>query len=236
MREVNVAQGMDDLEQLTNGEGIIRVVVVESRQMWREALTALLGHEQDLLVVADASNARSCYETVERLDPDVVLMDAHLPEIDGISATRELVRRSDRRRVIIVSGAINEHIAAQAMAAGARGYLAQDDSAEELITSLRHVAQGERHLSSRLRVEAVNALLDSGSAEPIDRLSRRERNVFDLLVRGQDNGAIATDLRISIRTVETHRAAIMRKLDLHSLADMVRFAALHGVSVGAAGA
>jgi DNA-binding NarL/FixJ family response regulator len=233
MRERMRERGMGTLTHEMNEERRIRIVLVESRPMLCDALTALLGHEDDLLVVAAASDAHAGYETVDRLDPDVVLIDAHMPGIDGIAATRELVRRSVLRKIIVVSCTISEHIAAQAVAAGARGYVAQDDSAEELILSLHQVAQGERHLSRRLRVEAVHALLDSGSTEPIDKLSRRERDVFDMLVRGQGNAAIAGDLRISIRTVETHRAAIMRKLDLHSLADMVRFAAVNGLSVGA---
>ena len=223
-------------EQRLTAEPVIRVVLVESRQMLREALTALLRHERDLVVVAEAHNAHSCYDIVDRNDVDVVLIDAHLPGIDGIAATRELVRRAPRCKVIVVSWAGDEHIAAQAIAAGARGYVAKDDSAEELITSLRQVAQGERHLSRQLRAHLVGGELDTNGGQPIDSLSPRQRDVFAMLVRGHGNGSIAAELCISVRTVETHRAAIMRKLDLHSLADLVRFAAVHGVSVGNAGA
>jgi two-component system NarL family response regulator len=230
--DADVQRINEDFAAETNRGRVIRIVLVESRQLLREALAALLGREQGVRVVAVANDASGCYECVEEFDPDIVLIDADMPGCDGITATRELLRRSPLRRVIVVSSSADERIAAQALAAGARGYLAHDDSSEELLQSVQQVVLGERHVSRQLRVDSVDALVGGGAPEPIGRLSRRERVVFEMLVHGQDNGMIATELRISIRTVETHRAAIMRKLELHSLAEMVRFAAIQGVWLG----
>ncbi len=211
----------------------MRMVLVEDHVLVRVALAALLGQDEDLVVVGQAEDARTAYDVVENCDPDVVLLDVQLPGSNGIAATRELIRRSHSRKVLLFSMHVDERLAAQGLAAGARGYAVKSDSPDELRTGLRQVAAGERWLSPQLRHDLVRTLWTKKGASydnPVGDLSPRELEVFDMLVRGYDNLAVAAHLCISAKTVETHRTKIMRKLDVHSIADLVRFATLHGVA------
>jgi DNA-binding NarL/FixJ family response regulator len=212
----------------------MRLVLVEDHQVIRAALIALLAQDDDLVVVGEAGDAHTAYQVVDERDPEVVLVDVHLPGPNGVALTRELVRRAPHRKVLLFSMHVDERFAAQGLAAGARGYAAKSDSPAELRTALRQVAAGERYLSPRLRPDVVRLLWTKKGASPdnpIGDLSSRELEVFDLLVRGYDNNGLAAHLCISAKTVETHRARIMRKLGVHSLADLVRFANKHGVAI-----
>lgn len=205
----------------------VRVVIIDEHTLFREGLKALLAQHEDLQVVGEAGDARVAYDLVEEVEPDVVLMAIELAGIDGIAATREVLRRVPRTRVLMVSRHESEQLIAEATAAGADGYVLKNQTSSELFLAIRHVHEGIPHFpkpsSSRMR---------RGSdivPGPLSALSKREREVFNLVVRGFSNAAVATELRISIKTVETHRAKLNRKLDVHSTADLVRLAAHHGL-------
>jgi DNA-binding NarL/FixJ family response regulator len=168
----------------------------------------------------------------ESTQPDVVLMAHDLPGVSAVTATRELVRRDKRTRVLLLSSRSDDELVHQALAAGARGFALLQQPADEIFGAIRSVAQGHLYLAPKLQHVVVQDHLrlrrgEQGSPGPCDGLSQREREVFELLVRGHSNQKISRLLCISPKTVETHRAHVLRKLGVHSIVDLVRFAARH---------
>jgi DNA-binding NarL/FixJ family response regulator len=215
--------------------GKVRVALVDDHQLFREGLKALLTQQPDLTVVAEASDARQAYGMIEAIHPDVVVLDVGLPGVDGIAAARELRRRVPDGHVLILTMHDRQHdgerYAAAALAAGAAGYALKSQAPASLFDAIRAVARGETYVSPQLSVESVRAQMRGGftSTGPLAALSPREREVFDLIVRGFSNPGVATELCISVKTVETHRARIHRKFGVHSVAELVRYAALNGL-------
>lgn len=212
----------------------LRVAVLDDHQLFREGLKALLAEHPHLKLIGEAGNAREAYEMVDTTQPDVVLVDLRLPGTDGIAATREIKRRQPRCRVMVLTASRDEHLVRQALAAGALGYFVKSQSAIDLIRGIESVGADKPYLSPGL----PETLLDEGhgrngksNGDPLGTLSEREREIFNLVFRGFTNKAIARELCISPKTVETHRAHINKKLGLHSTADLVRFAAMSGYSV-----
>ena len=210
----------------------LRVVLVDGHPLFRASLTLWL-YARDVIVVGEAGDACSAYPVVDRTEPDVVISDLHLPGSDGIAAVRELVRRCRRRKVLMLTMRGDARFAATALNAGASGYALKGDEPDELMRALATMATGERYVSPRLWADTMRLLSAKRgrfASEPIGDLSAREREVFDLLARGFEARAIAAELCISIKTVDTHRTRIMRKLGLHSTAALILFAVRHALS------
>jgi two-component system response regulator NreC len=208
--------------------------LVDDHQLFRQGLRTILAKEGDLTVVGEASDAREAYQLVVDAHPDVVVLDVSLPGVNGIAATRELVRREPHAHVLMLSMHSSEDYVAQALAAGATGYALKDQSAGEVVDAIRAVARGQAYLSPKISRFVVEDYLrlrrgDTARTGPLAALSVREQEIFDLLVRGFSNDGIAGQLCISVKTVETHRAHILHKLHLHSIAELVRFAARHNL-------
>jgi two-component system response regulator NreC len=210
---------------------LTRVLVVDDHQLFREGLCAMLETQPELEVVGEANDAPSAYAEVAAKQPDVVVMDVSLPGTSGIVATRELVRRDPERRVLLLSMHGEEDVVVEGLAAGALGFAMKAQPAREVVLAIGEVARGRPYLATRLqraRVEEGLRRRRAGGGEGVTRvLSQREREVFDLLVLGLSNEAIARQLDISAKTVETHRAHVLKKLGLHSVVELVRFAARH---------
>lgn len=205
---------------------------MDDHQLFREGLRALLAEHPHLELVGEAGSAREAYDMVDKAQPDVVLVDLRLPGTDGIAATREIKRRQPKSRVLVLTASRDEHLVRQALSAGALGYFVKSASATELIRAIEAVGADRSYLSAGL----PESLLDDSQAkksngDPLSALSEREREIFNLVFRGFTNKAIAKELCISPKTVETHRAHINKKLGLHSTADLVRFAAMNGYAV-----
>jgi len=208
----------------------IRVLVVDDHHLFRAGLRSVLAGTGDLAVIGEASGSREALELLETLRPEVVTVDVSLPDGDGIWTTREIVRRAPDTVVLMLTMHGTPRYVSQALAAGARGYALKDQPPPEIVEALRAVARGERYLVPRLPpLEALAAL---GAGGPLAPLSARERQVFDLVVRGQSNVEVAGTLQLSVKTVETHRAHINRKLQVHSTGALVRLAAVHGLIGG----
>jgi two-component system, NarL family, response regulator NreC len=210
----------------------LSVVLIDDHRLFRDGLRTLIEQQGDLKVVGEAEDARNAYPIIESTHPDVVLMDVALTSTSGIATTRELLRRMQDVRVLMLSMHGEADFVSQALSAGANGYALKTQSSGEILDAIRAVARGEMYLSpliSRTVVEDGLKLKrgENGQAGPCHELSPREREVFDLLVRGFSNDSIAQSLCISVKTVETHRARILKKLKLHSLVELVRFAARH---------
>lgn len=210
----------------------LRLALVDDHRLFREGLRAVLAREPDLEVAGEAEDARGAYELVEQAQPDVVLMDVGLRGMNGIAATRELARRRAPGRVLMLTMHAGEDFVAQAFTAGAAGYALKSQSSPEIVEAVRVVARGRAYLCPQISRLAVEDFLRGRRDEehdpgPCDTLSPREREIFDLLVRGHSNAMVAKELCISVKTVETHRAHILKKLHVHSMVELLRFAARH---------
>jgi len=203
-----------------------RIALVDDHPLFRQGLRDLLDHEEDLTVVGEAGDARQAYEMAEATRPDLIVVDMSLPGVDGVTATRELCRRLPHSRVLILSMHEEQYLVSRALAAGALGYAIKNQPADKVLEAVRRVARGERYLAPQVDAPRLQTPADD-SEGPLGLLSQREREVFHLLVRGFSNQRVAQELCISIKTVETHRTHIHHKLGVHSVAELIRFAAKH---------
>lgn len=207
----------------------VRIALIDDHQLFREGLRAIIAKQPDLEVVGEAADARQGYGVVESSRPDVVVLDLSLPGTDGIAAARELKRRAPTGKVLVLSMHAEAELAAQALKAGAAGYALKNQPSQTVVAAIRQVARGERYIAPEIEPYLPEKPAADDAAGPIGTLSLREREIFALLVRGFTNRAIAQELCISIKTVETHRTHIHRKLNVHSVAELVRFAARHNL-------
>lgn len=213
------------------------VVLVDDHQLFREGLRALIELERDLRVVGEAGDARAAYDAVEAFHPDLVVLDMSLPGSSGVTVARELRRRNPREKILALSAHLSKHHVTEALDAGVLGYASKDQSAVQILEAMRQVADGVAYLAPDISKVVLDDYVrrrrgDRVGGGPIDALSTREKEVFELLVRGFANAGIATQLSISRRTVETHRAHILAKLGVHSIAEVFLFAAQHGLIQG----
>jgi DNA-binding NarL/FixJ family response regulator len=212
-----------------------RILLVDDHELVRRGIRSLLEAEEDFEVCAEASNGRAAIDLVEVLTPDVVVMDIGLPRLNGIEATRQIRKAARRTEVLALSLHESEHFAREVLAAGARGYVFKSDAAHEVVDAVRAIRNKKRYLTKRLAESAERLGLGenrpaAGTGSP---LTRREREVMQLVAEGHSNRSISGVLKISIKTTETHRARIMKKLGLKSIADLVRYALREGIIVSA---
>jgi DNA-binding NarL/FixJ family response regulator len=193
----------------------------------------VLEERPDWIVVAEAGNGRDAVKQAEELKPDVAILDVAMPLLNGIEATRQIVKRSPATRVLVLTMHSDEAYVNQILKAGATGYLLKDSADVDLIQAVAAVSQGKSFFSpgvARLMLDDyVRQLADKGITDRYESLSEREREIFQLIAEGKANKEIAVILSISPSTVETHRARIMEKLDLHSAAEIVLYAVRRGV-------
>jgi two-component system, NarL family, response regulator NreC len=209
-----------------------RLFLIDDRELFREGLSLLLATQADFEIVGEASAALQAYEAVEALRPHVVIVSSDLDGVGGNTLTRELVRRWPDARVLMLSSRRDDDGVHQALAAGARGFALKQQPSAQVFDAVRAVALGHVYLAPAISHVVLQDHLrlrrgETTLAGPCDALSRRERDVFELLVRGHTNQRIARMLGISPKTVETHRAHVLRKLGVHSIVDLIRFAARH---------
>ena len=210
----------------------INIILVDDHIVVRHGLRALLEGEQDFTVIGEASDGRSGIELIERLQPDVLIVDIMMPGLNGLEVTRQISQRHPQTRVLVLSMYADEGYVLQALRYGAAGYVLKNSSAEILIEAIRFVAGGGRYLCPSLSERAITAYLEKSDPEPQDlyeTLTTREREILQLLVEGHGNTEIASQLFISPRTVENHRAKIMQKLGFHTQTDLIRFAFQRGI-------
>jgi DNA-binding NarL/FixJ family response regulator len=209
----------------------IRVLLADDHNLVRAGLRALLQSLEGVQVVAEASHGREATDLVATHRPDVVLMDIGMPELNGLEATARIIRDFPATRVIILSMHKNEEYVLKALRAGAAGYLIKDAGTAELETAVRAVARGETYLSPAVSKHVVGDYLRrvGGDERPLDQLTARQREVLQLLAEGHSTQNIAQTLNISAKTVEAHRAQLMKRLGIHDLAGLVRYAIRTGL-------
>jgi two-component system, NarL family, response regulator NreC len=207
---------------------VIRIVVVDDHAVVRSGLRLLLGAEEDMEVVGDAGNVRDAVFEVRAAKPDVVLLDVTMPGESGIDGLPKLLDEAPGARVLMLSMQDDPSYVREAFAAGARGYVLKEAIDAEVVAAVREVAAGNRYVHPALGARMVAADAAAQAAVAADPLSDREREVLRLLALGHTNQEIAKQLYISVRTAETHRSHIMRKLQLSTRAELVRYAIEHG--------
>ena len=205
-----------------------RILLADDHSVVRHGFRRILDAQEDLEVVGEVSNGREAVEQAAALQPDVIIMDVTMPELNGIEATRRIAESVPRARVLALSMHRDSVYVREILRAGARGYLLKDSSESDLISAVRAVAQGEGYLSPSVS-DAVLSDYRKHVTNPIDMLTSREREVLQLVAEGKTNKEIATSLNLSVYTVEAHRGKIMEKLNLHSASEMVRFAIRNGL-------
>lgn len=211
----------------------IKVVLAEDHGLVRAGLRALLERLDDISVVGEAADGREAVKLVRAHLPHVLIMDIAMPNLNGLEATRQVVKEFVSVRVLILSMHANEVYVLQALRAGAAGYMLKDAATTELEFAIRAITRGETYLSPAASKEVVRTLLRGGTTvggtSPLQLLTARQREVLQLIAEGKATKEIAFILGTSIKTVETHRAHIMERLDIHDIVGLTRFAIRTGV-------
>jgi two-component system response regulator NreC len=207
---------------------VIRILLADDHALVRQGFRMILDAQPDMEIIGEAGNGREAVEQAEKLQPDVVVMDVTMPELNGIEATRRLATASPRTRVLALSMHKDSVYVREILRSGARGYLLKDCDDSDLIAAVRSVAKGEGYLSPAVS-DAVLTDYRRHVTDPLDLLTTREREVLQMIAEGKTNKEIATTLNLSVYTVEAHRGRVMEKLNLHSTGELVRFALRSGM-------
>jgi two-component system response regulator NreC len=207
----------------------IRILLADDHAVVRQGFRMILAGQPDMEIVGEAGNGREAVELSEKLQPDIVVMDVAMPELNGIEATRRVSTSSPRARVLALSMHKDSVYVREILRAGARGYLLKDAADSDLIAAVRAVFRGEGYLSPAIS-EAVLSDYRKHVTDPLDLLTSREREVLQIIAEGKTNKEIAGVLNLSVYTVDAHRGRIMEKLNLHSTTELVRFAIRNGLT------
>ncbi len=211
----------------------IKILIADDHQIIRDGLASLLEKQKDMRVIGQAANGRKALRMAVELKPDIVVMDISMPNLNGMEATRQLFNECPETRVIALSMHSDKRFVAGMLKAGARGYLLKNSAFDELIKAAHSVMAGEIYLSPKITAAVINDYIQINREENpvgLDALSSRERETLQLLAEGKTTKQIAGELFISVKTVETHRQNIMKKLDIYSVADLVKFAVREGLT------
>ena len=211
-----------------------RVLLAEDHTIVRKGLRSLLDKETGIKVVGEAEDGREAIAKAEELHPDVVVMDIAMPGLNGLEATRQIKKRFPDIKIIILTMHTNKEYVSQTLKAGASGYLVKKAAPDELISAINAVHKGNSFLSPSISRMVIDEYIRrskeiSEGEEGFEQLTVREREVLQLIAEGRKTREIAELLYISIKTVETHRAHIMNKLDIHSTAELTRYAIRKGI-------
>jgi len=211
----------------------LRIVLGDDHTLLRQGLRKILEERRDWEVVAEAGDGREAVRQIVAMRPDVAILDIGMPLLNGIDATRQAVRRMPECRILILSMHANEAYIIRALKAGAKGYMLKDSADTDLIRGVSSVAAGTSFFSPAVAKvmldDYVRHLEEKGIADRYDSLSEREREIFQLVAEGRSNKEVAELLSVSPATVETHRAHILQKLDVHNTAELVLYAVRRGV-------
>jgi DNA-binding NarL/FixJ family response regulator len=207
----------------------LRILVADDHAVVRRGVRAMLEGQPGWEVCGEAGTGREAVEQVKRLRPDIVVLDLSLPELNGLDATRQILKESPQTEVLVLTMHDSEELAQQVLQAGARGYVLKSDADQSLVAAVQSLRRGEPFLTAKVTELVLDRYvgkqkLEPGEAAPRVDLTPREREVIQLVSEGKSSKEVAASLGISVKTVEAHRANIMRKLRLRSVSEMVRYA------------
>jgi len=211
----------------------VRIVLVEDHTILREGLRALLTADPNFEIIGEAADGRAAVRFVEKQTPDLILMDLSMPRMTGMDAIREIKKRYPQTKIIALTVHKTEEYLRTTLQAGADGYVLKDATHEELMMAIQSVLKGKTYLSPGVSGKVIEGYLEGLESQvplsTLGLLSQREREVLKLIAEGYKNKEIATDLCISLKTVEKHRANLMKKLDLHNAAALTAYAIEQGL-------
>lgn len=211
----------------------IRILLADDHTIIRNGLRLLLERQPDFTVIGEASNGREAIELADLKNPDIVIMDVAMPLMNGVEATSRIAAAQPKTAVVILSMHSDESYILRALKAGARGYLLKDSAESDLIQAVRAVASGKAFfspvVSKFLAEDYLRQLRQKGVEDPYDLLTARERELLQLIAEGKSAKAIASLLNLSFHTVDTHRANLMAKVNVHSVPELILYAVRKGV-------
>jgi DNA-binding NarL/FixJ family response regulator len=211
---------------------MIRVLLVEDHKIVRQGLRALLDAQPDIEVVGEAEDGRSGLKEIEQKRPDIAILDLGMPKLNGIDATKQIIKLSPETKVIVLSMHAGDEYVRPAIRAGASGYLLKGSGLSDLVSAIYAIHKGEAFFSPSIAKILLQDVLNAEQDDPentSEALSDREREILQMIAEGYSSPQIARSLFISIKTVETHRSRIMKKLNIHNIAGLVRYAVRIGL-------
>lgn len=218
------------MTEVTAIKAKIRVLVVDDHPVVRKGLQSCLARHEGLKIVGEAADGDEALAKTLELSPDVVLMDISMPRRDGLAVTGILRKEAPDVKVLVLSVHNNKEYIFRIIQAGAHGFISKEASPEELLAAIESVYNGGTCFSPEIARAALDQLVSNGGKkEPLAQLTTREREVLVLIAQGQSNKEIASQLGIGVRTIETHRERIMRRLDIHSVAGLTKYAIANGL-------
>jgi DNA-binding NarL/FixJ family response regulator len=206
----------------------MRILIADDHTLVRAGLTSLIARLPEMEVVAEAADGRQALRLVRDLQPDIVLMDIAMPGLNGLESAERIHGIHPKIKIIILSMHASEEYVAQALKAGASGYLLKDAATAELEMALKSVSMGQFYLSPAISRQVVDNFLRGGPMG-LDLLTPRQRKILQLIAEGKGTRDIAETLHLSVKTVETHRAQLMERLDIHDVAGLIRYALRKGL-------
>jgi len=211
---------------------VLRILIADDHEVARKGIRSLLESHPGWEICGEASDGREAVASVTKLKPDVLLLDIGMPNLNGLDATRQILAIMPEARILILTVHDSEQVVREVLAAGARGFLLKSDTGRDLVTAVEALQQGRTFLTSKVAQMMVDVYLRPHSeADPSNPcvLTPREREVIQLVAEGKTTKEIATALNLSVKTAETKRTNLMRKLDLHSIADLTLYAVRNGI-------
>jgi len=215
------------------GSKQIRILLVDDHTVMRSGLKLLLEREADFLVIGEAADGRAAIQLAESVSPDVVVMDVAMPVLNGIDAAARITSSKPKTAVIVLSMHSDESYVLRALKSGVKGYLLKDSAESDLIAAIRHVMAGKTFfspaISNMLVQDYIREIRQRGVEDSYELLTSRERELLQLMAEGRTAKEIAADLNLSAHTIDTHRANIMRKLNVNSISELILYAMRKGI-------
>ena len=211
----------------------LRILVADDHEIVRRGICALIISRTGWEICGEASDGREAVEKVKRLRPDVTILDISMPSLNGLEATRQIMMNDPKHRVLILSVNGSQQLVEEVLQAGAKGYLLKSDAGKDIVEAIDALRQGKPYFNSRVGDIVLNGYLQGKEAPPPfatpEKLTPREREVIQLIVEGQSTKEIANTLGVSVKTAETHRSHVMRKLRVHSVSELVLLAVRNNI-------
>jgi DNA-binding NarL/FixJ family response regulator len=211
----------------------LRIMLADDHRLFRDGLRTLLSQQPDMEVVGEAVDGPAALASVRDMRPDILLLDISMPGLNGIEVARRVQTENPATRVIMLSMHADQRYVTESLRAGAMGYVLKDSAIDELLSGIRTVSRGQRFLSgpiANLVIEEYIGLANERATSVFSTLSPREREVLQLLAEGRSTKEMAAHLKVSVKTVETHRKQIMDKLNIHSVAELTKYAIREGLT------